>query len=108
MLEPAAYEHYRRTGRFPDGTMIALVIRAQAPRAAPALAGRVAGELIGVEMAVKDTLRFAGGWGYFDFGRRGPGAAARPFPPARCAQCHAEHGGRDNVFLQFYPVLQTR
>jgi hypothetical protein len=107
MLEPAAYEHYRRTGRFPDGTMLALVIRAPAPRVAPALAGRVAGELIGVEMAVKDTARFAGGWAYFDFGRRGAGAAAQPFPPARCARCHAEHGARDNVFLQFYPVLQT-
>ena len=108
LLEPGAYEHYRRTGRFPDGTLLALVIRAPAPRVAPALAGRVAGELIGVEMAAKDTARFAGGWGYFDFGRRGAGATAPPFPPARCARCHAEHGARDNVFLQFYPVLQTR
>jgi hypothetical protein len=108
LLEPRAYDHYRGTGRFPDGTMLALVIRARAPRVAPARAGQVAGELIGIEMAVKDTARFAGGWGYFDFGRRLAGATARPFPPARCAACHAVHGARDNVFLQFYPVLQTR
>jgi hypothetical protein len=108
LLEPGAYEHYRGTGRFLDGTMLALVIRARAPRVAPARAGQVAGELIGIEMAVKDTARFAGGWAYFDFGRRRAGATARPFPPARCAACHAEHGARDNVFLQFYPLLQRR
>ncbi len=108
LLQPAAYDRYRRTGRFPDGTMLALVIRAPAARVAPARAGRVAGGLLGIEMAVKDTARFPGGWAYFDFGRSGPGASARPFPPERCARCHAEHAARDNVFVQFYPVLQTR
>ena len=108
MLEPRAYERYRRTGRFPDGTMLALVIRSPAARAAPARAGQVAGELAAVEMAVKDTARFAGGWAYFDFGQGGPGTTARPLPPQRCAACHARHAARDNVFLQFYPVLLRR
>jgi len=108
LLEPAAYDRYRRTGRFPDGTMLALVIRSPAARVAPARTGRVAGGLVGIEMAVKDTARFAGGWAYFDFGQRGPGASARPFPPERCARCHAEHAARDNVFVQFYPVLHSR
>jgi cytochrome P460 len=108
LLEPGAYEHYRRTGRFADGTVLALVIRAPAPRVAPARAGRVAGSLVGIEVAVKETARFPDGWAYFDFGQRGAGATARPFPPARCARCHAEHAARDNVFLQFYPLLQER
>ena len=39
LLEPAAYERYRRTGAFPDGTMLALVIRSAGARVAPAPAG---------------------------------------------------------------------
>ncbi|MBA3554770.1 MAG: hypothetical protein H0W29_08455, partial [Gemmatimonadales bacterium] len=49
LLEPAAYASYRRSGRF-------------------------AGELVAVELAVKDSARFAGRWAYFDFGRRTAGA----------------------------------
>src|SRR5687768_5866332 len=62
LLEPGAYESYRRSGRFPDGTMLALVIRHPGRRAAPARSGSLAGELAAVELAVKDTARFAGGW----------------------------------------------
>lgn len=106
LMEPAAYAAYRAAGRFPDGTMLALVVREPAARAAPARAGRVAGRLAGVEVAVKDTSRFAGGWAYFGFGRGRPGTPAMPFPRERCAACHASHAARDNVFIQFYPLLQ--
>jgi hypothetical protein len=108
LLEPHAYESYRRSGRFPDGTMLALIIRSPAARVEPARRGRVAGDLMAVELAVKDTARFAGGWAYFDFGRGRPGTTARPFPAESCARCHAEHAARDNVFVQFYPQLRAR
>ena len=108
LLEPAAYASYRRSGRFPDGTMLALIIRHPAERVAPARSGRFAGELVAVELAVKDSARFAGRWAYFDFGRRAAGAAAPPQPRGRCQACHAEHAGRDNVFVQFYPLLGER
>jgi hypothetical protein len=71
LLEPGAYEHYRR-GRFATSPCSPW---SSAPRR---------------------------------LGQRGAGATARPFPPARCARWHAEHAGRDNVFLQFYPLLQER
>ena len=106
LMEPAAYAAYRGAERFPDGTMLALVVREPAARAAPARGGRVAGRLAGVELAVKDTARFAGGWAYFGFGRSRPGTPARPFPRERCAACHARHAARDNVFVQFYPLLR--
>ncbi len=106
LLEPGAYTSYRRSGRFPDGTMLALIIRHPAERVAPARSGRFAGELAAVELAVKDTTRFIGGWAYFDFGRRAAGAAAPAQPRERCQTCHAEHAGQDNVFVQFYPVLR--
>jgi hypothetical protein len=107
-LEPGAYDDYRRTGRFPDGTMLALVLRAPSAGTPPSRAGRFAGDLAAIEMAVKDTARYPGGWAYFDFGRGGPGSAARPFPSQRCAACHARHAARDNVFIQFYPLLSGR
>ncbi len=106
-LEPSAYERYRRTGRFPDRTMLAMTMYQPAQKVPPSLSGWFEGEFAGLEVAVKDTARFAGGWAYFDFGRGGPGAAARPFPRESCQRCHAQHAARDNVFVQFYPVLRA-
>ncbi len=105
-LETGAYDHYRRTGAFPDGTMLALSIRSPSRRVPPSRAGWTEGDLVALEMAVKDTARFEGGWAYFDFGTSG--TTARALPPTRCARCHAEHAARDNVFLQFYPQLRER
>jgi hypothetical protein len=105
-LEPTAYEHYQRTGRFRDGTMLALAIRQPERRVPPSRAGWTEGDLAALELAVKDPGRFPGGWAYFDFGRAAPTAAA--LPPERCARCHAQHAARDNVFVQFYPQLRTR
>lgn len=105
-LEPSAYEHFLRTGRFREGTMLALAIRSPERRVPPSRAGWTEGELAAVEMAVKDGSRFAGGWAYFDFGR--DRATAAPFPAERCANCHAQHAARDNVFIQFYPQLRGR
>jgi hypothetical protein len=105
-MEPAAYESFRRTGRFPNHTQLALTIYGPAHGVAPAEHGWFEGELAAVEVAVKDTGRFPGGWAYFGFGLGGPGRAAPPFPRERCAGCHAQHAARDNVFLQFYPLLR--
>jgi hypothetical protein len=105
-LEPSAYDHFRRTGRFRAGTMLALAIRRPERRVPPSRTGWTEGELTALELAVKDPSRFAGGWAYFDFGRDTDPAAA--FPPERCASCHARHAARDNVFVQFYPQLRSR
>ena len=105
-LEPSAYDHFLRTGRFREGTMLALAIRRPERRVPPSRAGWTEGELDALELAVKDGSRFDGGWAYFDFGRMA--AAAAPFPPERCASCHARHAALDNVFVQFYPQLRRR
>ncbi|MGH7497301.1 MAG: cytochrome P460 family protein [Gemmatimonadales bacterium] len=105
-LEPAAYAEFRRTGRFPNHTQVALTIYAPSQGVAPARHGWFEGQRVAVEMAVKDTARFAGGWAYFGFGPGTPGSTAQAFPRERCAQCHAAHAARDNVFLQFYPLLR--
>jgi hypothetical protein len=104
-LEPGAYEHFLRTGRFRNGTMLALSIRHPVRRVPPSRAGWSEGDLVALELAVKDPERFRGGWAYFDFGREG--RVARALPGERCARCHAEHAVRDNVFMQFYPQLRA-
>jgi Cytochrome P460 len=105
-LESSAYEHFLGTGEFREGTMLALVIRRPERRVAPSRTGWTEGELLTLEMAVKDGARFPGGWAYFDFGRDGDSAAA--IPRERCASCHAQHAAIDNVFVQFYPQLRSR
>jgi len=105
-LAPRAYDAVRRTGRFPPGTMFALVAAPPGARGTPARQGVYAETPVRVELAVKDPARFKEGWAYFDFGPGRPGATARPLPRARCERCHAEHGARDHVFVQFYPRLR--
>ena len=104
-LEPSAYERFRKTGRFPEGTMLALMIRQPVRRVPPSRTGWTEGELVALEMSVKDRSRFPGGWAYFDFGG---GDTAAAIPRERCAACHAEHAAIDNVFVQFYPQLRSR
>ena len=88
--------------------MLALVVRETDVGAAPAADGHVAGALAALEIAVKDGERFDGDWAYFDFTADGGAVRDRaaPFPRAACQACHARHAARDNVFLQFYPVLR--
>ncbi len=105
-LEPRAYEVARRSGRFPPGTMLALVLAPATERVSPARQGVFADRAVRLEVAVRDPRRFPGGWAYFDFGAAESGATAKAFPFERCARCHADHGGRDNVFVQFYPLLR--
>jgi hypothetical protein len=105
-LESSAYEHFLGTGEFREGTMLALVIRRPERRVPPSRTGWTEGDLVTLEMAVKDRSRFPGGWAYFDFGSAGESAAA--IPRERCASCHAQHAAIDNVFVQFYPQLRSR
>jgi hypothetical protein len=105
-LEPAAYEDYRRTGRFPEGTMLALALYQPRSKVGPSRQGLFEGERVAVELAVKDGRRFRGGWAYFSFGNDPPGSRALPLPREACERCHAEHAADDHVFVQFYPTLR--
>ena len=54
-MEPAAYEHFTRTGEFRDGTMLALLLHGVGENVQAQRRGRFAAEIHGVEMAVKDS-----------------------------------------------------
>lgn len=108
LMEPTAYEHYIRTGMFRDGTMFALVMQGIGSGVMPARNGQFANEVHLVEMAVKDSKRTPEAWAYYGFGGPMDGGyrrAASPQPKQTCYTCHVEHAKTDNVFTQFYGLL---
>jgi hypothetical protein len=105
-LRPEAYQHYRRTGQFPDRTVLVLELFEAASKVAPSKNDLFEGRRTALEAAVKDT-RLPDGWGYFSFGD-GSEAKATAAPRTSCFSCHVEHAKIDNVFVQFYPVLRDR
>lgn len=122
-IEPSAYAHWKKTGKFAEGTQIAkeLVLVRQKDKGEmnkDGSTGEVSGvgyfqgEFQGLELTIKDTKRFAkepGGWAYFSFGHKSPPYAktAKAFPTASCNACHEAAAKDDWVFTQFYPVLRA-
>ena len=109
-IKPEAYREFAKTGKFPDGTMLAMEMTTSDTKKDPALRGSFESDFVGLEVAVKDSRRFEGGWAYFSFSDRGSNYKdkAEPFPAsAGCVACHKQHGATDNVFTQFYPVLRA-
>ena len=106
-LRPESYEAFRRTGQFPDKTVLVLELHRAAQKVAPSRHGLFEGERLALEAAVKDVKRFPEGWAYFSFGD-GSRRTAMAFPPGDCFACHRQHAASDNVFVQFYPVLRDK
>lgn len=108
-INPAAYTHYVKTGKFPDKTILVLDIYKSehgSPKSIVA-EGLFPGKQTGVAAAVKNSARPDGAktdWAYYDFGLNQGTAAA--FPNKACYDCHLEHADDDNVFVQFYPTLR--
>lgn len=106
LMEPTAYRSFIETGKFREGTMLALILQGPGEKVLPARRGRFANDVHGVEMAVKDSAHTPEGWAYYGFGGMGSiRHTATAQPKATCFSCHAEHAARDHVFLQFYPLL---
>jgi hypothetical protein len=116
-VNPDAFAVYQRTGEFPDGTVIAkeLVLLqkgdfADGSKNAPSGRGFFAGEFQGMDVMVKDSVRFkaTNGWGFFNFGHHAPPyvEASRAAAAESCASCHSANAGKDMVFKAYYPVLR--
>lgn len=100
----AAYEAFKRTGAWPDKTVIMLEHRGAATNLSILTHGFVqTTDLMGTEAHVKDIKRFKGGWGFFAFDGTKP-AEQLPYQ-ADCYSCHLAHGAVDTTFVQFYPTL---
>lgn len=110
-LQPQAFDHYVRTGEFPDQTVFVVTNNPAVKKhgdAEVSKRGHFAEPPTGLEVSVKDSQKFEDGWGYYMFFKtNGEPPAAKPFPRASCFNCHAAHGEDDAVFVQFYAVLKT-
>ncbi len=87
-VNPRAYRERERGGQFPDGTVMVWE-SAHGPL---------------LLAAVKDSARFADGWGFFDFsgGSGSRVAKAEPLPDASgCRTCHLKDAGTDHTLAQF-------
>jgi len=110
-IHPSDFDHWKRTGRFPDGTVIVKELVTVGATQATSGKGYFMGEYIGLETTIKDSVRFSdepGNWAYFSFGHSYPLAdSAAPFPAAACNACHLTSAADDFVFTQYYPVLRA-
>lgn len=116
-IEPGSFEIYKKTGVFPEGTImfkeLQLTLPAQNPdgsRSEPSGRGYFPGALNGADVTVKDTKRYAatGGWGYFNFHHFEPKApTAHLMKKEECGFCHMASAKKDGVWTQFYPLLDN-
>ena len=107
-IQPQAYRYFMETGEFPEKTMLPMDVFRPGSRESINQAGYFEKDFAGMEVAVKDSERYADGWAYLSFRDRAGGLkpSASAFPKESCYDCHAEHAATDNVFTQFYPILQ--
>jgi len=104
-VRPSVYREFLKTGTWPDGTLLVKEARRATTKGSINQGGKFqSGEPLDVEIHVKDSHRFAGGWAFFEFGT---GHAPVPQIPtaANCYSCHQAHGSVDTTFVQFYPTL---
>lgn len=121
-VQPSAFHHYRATGEWPEGTMMLKELQLTGGEAEEEDGSRYyasgrgyfPGPVNGMDVAVKDSSRFAdtNNWGYFNFGHHAPPYAkvASAAPKESCAQCHidseGDEGTEDMVFINMYrPIL---
>jgi hypothetical protein len=114
-IEPGSFAIYKETGIFPEGTIfykeLQLTLTPENPdgsRTEPSGRGYFPGALNGADVTVKDSKRFAAsdGWGYFNFNHHEPKApTATVKPKEECAYCHIASAKRDDVWTQFYRIL---
>ena len=118
-VRPEALDIYRRTGTWPEGTIMLKelqltqdAIYPDGSRDEASGRGFFPGALNGIDISVKDSVRFkdSKGWGFFNFGHHAPPYAkeAKAQPVEACAGCHM---GNPNgmVFSQFYaPILNAK
>ncbi|HKF07076.1 MAG TPA: cytochrome P460 family protein [Candidatus Sulfotelmatobacter sp.] len=103
-VNPEAYKAFTETGTWPDKTMLVLEVRKAEGRGSINQRGNFqGGEVMGLEVHVKDEARLPGKWGFFGFDNT---KTAKMTPKeAACYTCHQDHGAVDTTFVQFYPTL---
>ncbi|MFQ5608824.1 MAG: cytochrome P460 family protein, partial [Woeseiaceae bacterium] len=103
-MEPTAYQAFRETGEFVDGTMIALHFYGSQNKVSINRAGFVMGNLHFAEIHYKDSERFPDGFNFYNV-NNGDTRVSEISLPNDCVDCHKRDGAYDGVFVQFYPTI---
>jgi hypothetical protein len=110
-IDPTSWAHYKKTGKFRDGTVLVKELSAVGSKEASSGNGYFMGEFTGLEATVKDSTRFKdepGKWAYFSFGHKYPlKQTAKAQKSFACNACHESSAADDWVFTQYYPVLRA-
>lgn len=112
-IDPASWAHWKKTGKFRDGTILMKELVSVGAKAAVSGKGYFQGDFIGLEATIKSKQHFPdepGNWAYYSFStpeHKTLTPVAKPFPAAACNACHQASAGDDFVFTQYYPVLRA-
>ena len=120
-IDPVSWEHYKKTGQFREGTVIAKELtQVRAPDGANengsteevSGVGYFMGEYSGFEITIKSKKLYPdepGNWAYYTFGHHPEpySQTAETQPAEACNACHEAAAAEDFVFTQFYPVLRA-
>jgi hypothetical protein len=103
-VSPESYKAFTETGTWPDKTLLVLEVRKAEGKGSINQRGNFqGGEVMGLEVHVRDEARFPGKWAFFGFD--GTKTAKMTPTGAACYSCHQDHGAVDTTFVQFYPTL---
>ena len=111
-IDPDSWAHWKETGEFREGTMLAKELTLVGATAATSGIGFFNGDLQGFEIAHKDSSKYSkdtSGWAYYSFGHKPEPYAdtTAAMPIAACAACHTAAAADDMVFTQYYPILKA-
>ena len=103
-VNPEAWRAFLNSGTWPDKTVLVLEARGAEDRGSINQKGNFqSAAVMGLEVHVKDEVRFASKWAFFGFSG---GETAKMTPlTENCYGCHRDHGAVDTTFIQFYPTL---
>ena len=104
-VNPSAYQAFRKTGRWPDGTVLVLEVRSAQSKGSINKGGHFQSGVVGIETHVKDEKRFPRRWAFFGFKGDSPVSETAAAPTSPCFTCHEPNGAVDTTFVQFYPTL---
>jgi hypothetical protein len=117
-VQPEVFRAYRKTGEWPEGTIMLKELRLSQPGTVPdgssveaSGRGYFPAARNGIDISVKDSMRFkeTNGWGFFNFGHHAPPyeKTAAAAPKDACAGCHIANA-TNIVFSKFYePILKA-
>jgi hypothetical protein len=104
-VDPESYRAFKATGSWPEHTTMVLEARGARDKGSINQRGLFQdGDVMGVEVHVKDSARFEGGWAFFAFEDTDKPADEIKHS-VDCYACHRSHAAVDTTFVQFYPTL---